>query len=261
MSGGVTQLTQDGPVARVTFSNPAKRNAMSFAMWRTLGDILAGIDEASPTRVVLLRGEGSAAFVSGADISEFESRRSSAEDIAAYDDAVQRAQLGIMRCPCPVIVSIHGLCIGGGMGIAVACDLRYTARDAKFRMPAARLGLGYSAPGLARMIDVLGADVVAEMFFTARVFDGVEAERIGFVQRAFEDAALDAEVERIVAMIVENAPLTIRAAKLGIRSRHSRNAEDAAALERAITRCTSSADYVEGRRAFMEKRTPRFEGR
>jgi enoyl-CoA hydratase/carnithine racemase len=261
MSTGTTRLAIDGAIARVTFSNPAKRNAMSLAMWLELGDILQGIDDASPVRVVLLRGEGNEAFVSGADISEFESRRSSADDIAAYDAAVERAQGAIIRCPVPVVVSIQGLCIGGGMGIAVACDLRYTARNAKFRMPAGRLGLGYAARGLERMVAALGADVVAEIFFTARVFDGVEAERLGFVQRAFDADVHDAEVEKIVAMIAENAPLTVRAAKLGIRSALSRDQEDAAALARAIKRCAASEDYVEGRRAFMEKRSPRFEGR
>lgn len=258
---GVTCI-RDGAVARITLSNPTKYNAMTLSMWTAVTDILADLDATPDVRVVMLRGEGDKAFVSGADISEFATRRGEPEAIAAYDLAVDRAQAALINCAVPVVACIRGLCIGGGMGLALSCDLRYAARSTKFRMPATRLGLGYSFYGVNRMVDVIGAARAAEVFYTAGVFDGVEAERIGFVQRAFADAEFDASVEKIVADIADNAPLSIRAAKLAIRTVLSDAPErDMSSIDRAVRVCAESADYAEGRRAFMEKRMPRFTGR
>jgi enoyl-CoA hydratase/carnithine racemase len=258
---GTVRLAIDGAVARITLSNPARYNAMSLAMWISLAESVATINADSNVRVVLLQGEGEKAFVSGADISEFENNRNSADAVRRYDEAVVGAVTALMECPIPVVARIRGVCMGGGMSLASSCDLRYSTRGARFRMPAARLGLGYSAQGMRRMVEILGARA-ADIFYTARIFDGSEAERIGFVHAAYEDAKLDEAVELTVAAIAENAPLTLRAAKLAIRhALPSTDEQHVRSIEQAVEACFESADYVEGRRAFMEKRPPRFTGR
>lgn len=249
-------------VATVTLSNPARYNAMTFGMWTGLGDIVASLVDNEDVRVLVLRGDGPKAFVSGADISEFETARSGQEAVDAYNAAVARAQTGLSDFPKPVIANIHGVCMGGGIGLALACDLRYCARDSRFRMPAARLGLGYGFEGIRHTMDVIGAARTAELFYTASTFDGIEAERISLVHRAYEAAELDAEVAKIAAAIAGNAPLTLRAAKLAIQhALLDPDQRDPARVETAVQDCFRSADYVEGRRAFMEKRPPQFTGR
>lgn len=261
MSTGTVHLSVGGAVARVTLSNPGRYNAMSLSMWQALHETILAINDRPDIRVVLLRGDGDKAFVSGADISEFEAQRSSPDSVRAHDRVVDEAETALRDCAKPVVACIHGVCMGGGMAVALSCDLRYCARNARFRMPAARLGLGYPGDAMRRMVDAIGAARVAEVFYTARTFDGIEAERIGLVHSAHGEAELDDAVEHIVSAIAENAPLTIRAAKLAIRhSVGDPNGQESDSVERAIRLCSESSDYAEGRRAFMEKRTPRFTG-
>jgi len=261
-TGTVSLVVADG-VARVVIANPAKMNAMSLAMWQELGGLVRSLADDESVRVLVLRGEGTRAFVSGADIGEFDSTRSAQTGSEAYDQAFEEAQAALVACPVPVIASIHGICMGGGLALAVACDLRYADDQGRFRMPAARLGLGYSYSGIRRMVEVLGDAVVSELFFTARTYDAGEAGRIGIVNRAFADAAtLDLEVDTVASAIAANAPLTVRLAKRSIGlARHVDAAAAAAEIADGRSRCLASADYVEGRRAFAEKRTPRFTGR
>jgi len=260
MSSGTIKLQVDGPVARVSVSNPARYNAMSLSMWNALADTVDTLSAAQDVRVVLLRGEGAKAFVSGADISEFEAQRSNPEAVKAYDEAVHRAQTALAQCAKPVVALIHGVCMGGGIGLAMSCDLRYASYTARFRMPAARMGLGYDPRGMRRLVELAGTAAVADIFYPARHFDGIEAQRLGFVQQSFSEEMLDAEVEKTVAMIAQNAPLTIAAAKLAIRAAASGDAEETAAAGQAVQGCFDSFDYREGRAAFAEKRAPRFRG-
>jgi enoyl-CoA hydratase/carnithine racemase len=261
MGTGSVKLTLDGAVARIVLSNPAKYNAMTLSMWTAIADTIAEIEARPDVRVIMLRGDGDKAFVSGADISEFESKRGVPETIVAYDLAVDLAHQALIHCSIPVVACMRGLCIGGGMGLALSCDLRYAARSTKFRMPAARMGLGYSYYGVSRMIDVIGSARASEVFYTARAFDGTEAERIGFVHRVFDDADYEVGVEQVLADIAANAPLSVRAAKLTIRTALSDASErNMVKVNQAIHECAQSADYAEGRRAFMEKRVPRFAG-
>lgn len=251
--------TLDSHVAIITLSNPSRHNAMSLAMWTQLAQTLEQLRSDASVRVVILRGDGDKAFVSGANITEFDTQRSSEAGVAAYDAAVDRAQTALAQFPRPVIAAISGICYGGGLGLVLACDLRYAAPDAKFRMPAARLGLGYGLKGIKRMVDVLGAANACELFYTARVCDAQEAVRIGLVNAVQEEVftyALQTGAE-----IATNAPMTIAAAKLAFNTLMSGSEEaNAEMVHAAVKACFASTDYAEGRKAFAEKRTPRFDG-
>ncbi len=252
--------TIDGHVATITLRNEGRFNAMSLGMWNTLGDTLDLLQADPVVRVVVLRGDGDKAFVSGADISEFAAQRNDAAGVRAYDVAVARAQQGITLLRCPVIAAISGICYGGGLGLALACDLRYGAPHAKFRMPAGRLGLGYSLDGIKRMVDVLGPARSAEFFYTARVCDATQALAIGLLNQVHDDVF--AHARQIADEIAGNAPLTLAAGKLAFNTVLA-GADPAAvrSVEAAVDTCFRSSDYIEGRAAFAEKRSPRFTGR
>ena len=256
----ITQRT--GAVATVLFSNPAKMNAVTFDMWSAVPATLAALDADAAVRVVVIAGDGDKAFISGADISQFEKLRGTAEAQAEYNKAVEKAYLAPMRCSKPVIARIRGICIGGGLGFAAACDLRICADDAVFRMPAARLGLGYSPSGVRRFMNVIGAANTSDIFFTARKFDAQEALRMGFVSRVVPAAQLEQAVAETCEMIAENAPLTVAAAKFAVQQALKDAAErDMATAVKMVQTCFASADHQEGRKAFMEKRKPSFTGR
>jgi len=257
---GEVLLAVDGHVATVTLRNPGRYNAMSLGMWRALSQTLEQLRQNATVRVVVLRGDGDNAFVSGADISEFGVQRSDDASVQAYDAAVKGAQEGIARFPRPVIAAISGICYGGGLGLALASDLRYCAPNARFRMPAARLGLGYAHDGVKRMVDVLGAARAAEMFYTAQVFDATQAATMGLVNAVHDD--LFGHVRTLAAEMATNAPLTLAAAKLAFNTvLDGSPPEQVAAVDAAVQACFSSSDYAEGRHAFAEKRPPRFTGR
>lgn len=249
--------TVEAHVATIVLRNERRYNAMSLSMWTGLADTLQQLRLQPDIRAVVLRGAGERAFVSGADISEFESRRSDPATVAAYDQAVDRAQSALQQFPRPVIAAISGICYGGGLGLALACDLRYCAPSARFRMPAARLGLGYSLKGMQRMVEVMGVARAGELFYTARVFVADDAARFGLVNAVHDDVF--AHAAQTASEIAANAPLTLRAGKLALLA--SQSAVDIEAVEAAVKSCFESADYIEGRRAFAEKRQPRFIGR
>lgn len=253
---------RDGAVATVLFSNPAKMNAVTYDMWSAVPATLAALDADASVRVIVIAGDGDKAFISGADISQFEKLRGTAEAQAEYNKAVEKAYLAPMGCSKPVIARIRGICIGGGLGFAAACDLRICADDAVFRMPAARLGLGYSPTGVRRFMNVIGAANTSDIFFTARKFDAQEALRMGFVSRVVPAAQLERAVAETCEMIAENAPLTVAAAKFAVQQGLKDAAErDMARAVKMVETCFASDDHKEGRKAFMEKRKPVFNGR
>lgn len=257
----MTQVKHEinGHVATITLSNPARYNAMSMAMWTGLSDALTSLAENTQVRVVILRGEGERAFVSGADISEFDTQRNTDAGVAAYEVAVARAQDALKDFPRPVIAAISGICYGGGLGLALACDLRYASPSAKFRMPAARLGLGYTLAGMHRMVDVLGAAKTAELFYTARVIDAGQAVQAGLVNELHADVF--AHAAQIGAEIATNAPMTVATGKMALNALlDGVDDEKACAVDNAIKACFASDDYAEGRKAFAEKRLPVFTG-
>lgn len=253
---------REGAIATVVFSNPSRFNALTYEMWRALPPLLAQLDADPAVRVIVLTGDGDRAFVSGADISQFEQNRATPDAQDRYDEALDAAYIAPSRCAKPVIAKIRGICMGGGLGLAAGCDLRLCSEDALFRMPAARMGLSYGFTGLQRFMNVIGFANTADIFFTARRFDGREAHRMGFVQRVFPQADFEREVQRYCETLAENAPLTIIACKRSlVEARKDPADRDLAATRAADRACMASADFAEGRRAFMEKRPPRFEGR
>ncbi len=258
---GSLKLEKKDAIAWITIDNQARRNAMSLAMWRELQRLVDELEADTQIRVLVLRGAGEQAFVSGADISEFSQRADSEAETRAFGEAVEAAEHSLCRCSKPVIAMIRGICMGGGIGIAVSCDLRYCSADTRFRMPAARLGLGYALDSMRRIVNVLGNARTAELFYTARVFDGPEAARIGMVHQVVDDAVLEAEVEQVATAIAANAPMSLRAAKLAIAALANHDEASFAQVHQAVSDCYDSDDYTEGRTAFMEKRPARFKGR
>jgi enoyl-CoA hydratase len=253
---------KDGAIGWMIFNNPERRNALSLDMWQAMPVILEHFERDPDVRVVVLKGAGDKAFVSGADISQFEKQRSSAESIAQYDKIAEVANAKLQDYRKPVIAMIHGFCIGGGVGVALHCDLRIAADSARFGVPAARLGLGYRWAGVKKLVDLVGPSFAKEIFFTARHFSAAEALAMGLINRAVPEAELESYVRNYCALIAENAPLTMEAVKGVVGELAKPGAQiDRAHCEALVARCFDSQDYIEGRRAFMEKRRPVFSGK
>jgi enoyl-CoA hydratase len=251
--------TVDGSIGTLTFNNPERHNAMSLDMWRAATAVLAQFEQHTAVRVIVLTGAGGKAFVSGADISKFESERATVDAVLEYNAAVDRFGQALGECSKPTIAMIRGFCLGGGVGIAVCCDLRITNDSARFAVPAAKLGLGYGYANVRRIMDLVGPQFVTEMLLTARQFDAAQAQRAGLVNHVIPDAEIETYVRDLADTIAGNAPLTIRAVKRIVHELRS-EAPDLAACDALVRQCFESADYQEGRRSFLEKRKPVFRG-
>ena len=253
---------KQGPVGWLTFNNPARRNAVSIDMWEAIPKVLDRFEQDPEVRAIVLKGEGDKAFVSGADVSQYEKQRSSAEGIQYYEEIAGRVAERLQSCDKVLIAMIRGYCLGAGVNLALCCDLRIAAEDAKLGIPAARLGLGYRASSLKNLVDIVGPAYAREVLITGRHFSAAEAKAMGLVHRVAPVAELESLVLEYCAMISENAPLTIRASKRIIRELLKSSATfDAEACAALVKACFESQDYVEGRRAFMEKRKPAFQGK
>ena len=251
-----------GAVGWIIFNQPAKRNAINGAMWRGIAPAMAQFDADREVRCIAFRGAGTEAFASGADISEFEEIRAQKEAVAEYDGLLDRVLHAIQDSRKPSLAMIHGFCMGGGLEVALACDLRYCGRSGQFGIPAAKLGLAYNVEGHKRLIETVGHARAREIMFLGRRYSADEALAMGLVNGVFEDDALEREVSSMLSQLCGNAPLAIANSKTIIEEYVKSSGEpDPARMAAAIERCAKSADYQEGRRAFMEKRRPAFEGK
>ncbi len=258
---GTVRLEKEGAIGFLVFDYPERRNAISLGMWLEIPGVLARLAADADVRVVVVRGAGDVAFISGADISEF-SRMRSGDGAREYDAANVRAFAALLDFDKPLIAMIHGFCVGGGVAIAITADLRYAAEDATFAVPAARLGLGYPPSGIETLVDVVGTSTAKEFFFTARRFNATEALARRLVTEVKPKADLDAYVRATATQISENAPLTLKSVKVVARElRKPASARDVEGVDRSVSDCYASRDYDEGVRAFLEKRPPKFEGR
>ena len=252
---------KEGRVGYLIFNNPERHNAVSLEMWEATAKILEDFGKDDEVRVVVLTGAGGKAFVSGADISKFEDERANEEAIARYNKTVERANAAIYDYPKPTIAMIRGYCIGGGVGLSLCCDLRICSDNSRFAVPAAKLGLGYAYSGLKKLVDVVGPSFAKEIFYTARQFDAEEARMMGLVNRVVPTDELEAYVKKYAEMIGDNAPLTIATTKFTVGQVLKEDSQrDIAKSAAMVKQCFDSKDYVEGRRAFMEKRKPVFTG-
>ncbi|CAN5288081.1 enoyl-CoA hydratase [soil metagenome] len=252
---------KDGAIGWVIFNNPARRNAISVDMWEAIPPLFAAFDADPEIRVIVLRGQGET-FVAGADISQFEDQRTGKEASARYDAVTAAAFAAMSHVSKPTIAMLQGFCIGGGLAIAATADLRLATTDCQMAIPAARLGLGYHFEGLRGLMNLVGPAFAREIMFTARRFTGAEALTMGLVNRAVPAAELEPLVRDYAAMIADNAPLTIKAAKLAlIEAAKDRDRRDMAAVKAAVVACSDSDDFKEGQAAFLGKRRPVFQGR
>jgi enoyl-CoA hydratase/carnithine racemase len=249
-------------VGWIIFDQPARRNAISGEMWRGIAPAMAQLDADPEVRCVAFRGAGREAFSAGADISEFESRRASEESVGQYDDLLDQVLHSIQDSPKPSVAMIYGFCLGGGLEIALACDLRYCAASAQFGIPAAKLGLAYNAEGHKRLLETVGHARAREIMFLGRRYNAAEALAMGLVHEVLPESELESFTAKILSELSANAPLSILNSKTIIEEYvKSAGVPDHARMQAAIERCAKSADYAEGRRAFMEKRKPQFKGR
>jgi len=258
---GKVDARKDGPIGWIVFDNPERRNAVSLEMWESIPRVLDDFESDPAIRVIVVTGAGEKSFVSGADISEFKERRSSPELIEKYDEISGTGRLRMRETPKPTIAMIRGYCIGGGLATAMCCDLRIGSEDSRYAIPAARLGIGYRYGAVRDLVNLVGPAYALEILYTGRQFSAEEAWRMGLVNRVVPGARLDEAVREYCDTIAANAPLSIRAAGVVVRELGKDESErDRAACDAAVAACFGSADYVEGRTAFMEKRAPVFIG-
>ena len=252
----------DGHIGWMIFNNPQKRNAISHEMRAASLQILQAFENESNVRVVILKGAGEHAFISGADINQFEKGERGEEQRRQQEETSENLRLCYDNYSKPIVSMIHGYCLGGGVLTAMATDIRIASDDAQFGIPAARLGVAYPVYGTRKLIDLVGPAKTKEILFTANRFNAAEAHRIGLINQVVPRAELENTVRKLAATLCDNAPLSIRAAKLMIDEiMKDESVRNKTSCDAVLAACMGSADFVEGRRAFAEKRRPVFQGK
>ena len=261
MSSAVIRSNCAGGVCRLVISQPGRRNAISYDMWRSIAFLVHAAEADATVRVIVVEGEGPQAFSSGADISQFADQRAGGASARSYEYAVASAMEALASASKPTVALIRGLAFGGGLGLAMCCDIRLAPENARFSIPAARLGIGYAFSGVELLVSRIGVSAAADILLSARTFDGREAERLGVLTKAWDAEGFEGAAKSYIDAMAQTAPLTLRALKLALiecsKAPHER---DRAAVAALVDACMHSADYLEGQAAFRERRTPKFNG-
>ncbi len=256
------QVWVDAATLHIRFNNPARHNALSVDMWEAVPALLLSAELDPNIRLVVFSGAGEKAFVSGADISQFEDQRAAREAVTRYEEMAESALMAIYNCKVPTLACIQGYCIGGGVNVAISCDIRLASADSVFSVPAGRLGLGYRYSAMKNLVDLIGPGAAKDLFFTARKIDAAEAKSMGLVTRVCAADQLPTLLAEYTQALADNAPLTVRAGKqITAQILKPSSDFDLEFCQSLIRGCFESADYAEGRKAFMEKRKPVFKGR
>lgn len=255
-------VRQEAAIATVVFNRPRVRNAISLAMWGEIARVTERLAKDDTVRAIVYRGAGTEAFASGADISEFADHRKDTETALRYNATTAAAYAAVRDCPKPTVAMIFGYCMGGAMGLAMACDLRFAAAGARFGIPAARLSIVYPPEAVGQLVDLVGPAYAKDILYSARTLDDREALAIGLIQRCWPAAALEAATYDYLRAVAENAPLSVTGSKLAIQAHLAGVTEEERESLRALAvAAIESEDYREGTRAFLEKRRPTFQGR
>ena len=256
------EVWTEAATLHIRFNNPARHNALSVDMWEAVPPLLAQAEVDDDIRMVVFSGAGEKAFVSGADITQFEDMRAAKEAVKYYEAMAEESLMSIYNCRKPTLALIRGYCIGGGVNVAISCDIRLASTDSVFSIPAARLGLGYRYSALKNLVNLIGVGAAKDLFFTARRIDALEAKTLGLVTRLAEPAELAALLAQYTGAMADNAPITVQAGKAIMAEILKPSPDlDMTLCQQQIRNCFESEDYAEGRKAFMEKRKPIFKGR
>lgn len=256
----IGRVDDDG-IGWLIFNQPERHNALSLEMWQGIGDVLESFAGDPAVRVAVMRGAGGKAFVSGADISEFDSKRGSAAQKVGYGEVSGRANRWLGKFEKPLIALIEGYCIGGGLATALSADVRFATPDSRFGIPAAKLGLGYEYPGLAKLARLVGPARARDILFSARFMEAEEARAMGLINFIVGRDSIETETIAYAERIAGNAPLTVKAAKAALNAwERGGRKDEVKEVEALVNACFDSEDYKEGRRAFRDKRTPDFRG-
>jgi enoyl-CoA hydratase/carnithine racemase len=252
-------IQKTGTTGWLVFNRPDKQNAITFSMWRDIPRLVKVLDNDTDVRIIALRGAGDRAFSAGADIAEFDKVRSGADAGRNYDAANDAAFRAVAGAAKPTIAMINGFCLGGGLALALNCDLRLASSGASFAIPAAKLGVGYAPHWVHQLVSIVGPAHAKEIFFSGERLGARRALHMGLVNRVVDEAELADETARLMAQIAQNAPLTIHAIKAAIDA-YAHHDHDKAHLQDLAENCYDSADFIEGRKAFLDKRKPVFKG-